>query len=208
MYSEPLPQEVCTWYQGLQSLAFKMRQKLFWNFQTTSESLCSDLVLEGGGTVRRVKYYFRLTNTIIWVFEQILFYEILTKAFLFTHQKLFSQNHQIIMEKETSVWRVRCSSSHDKKLFWVFFQDPGLGAPWYTKEWKNILLKMLNTYEDDNQITGIHYAIVWGSGNGEREVKDFQWNEEEFPFSEDFLKFRYHPKGFLICPTPKHSLPF
>ena len=49
---------------------------------------------------------------------------------------------------------------------------------------------------------------LWGSGDGEREVKDFQWNEEQFPFSEDFLKFRYHPKGFLICPTPKHSLPF
>ena len=42
---------------------------------------------------------------------------------------------------------------------------------------------------------------LWGSGDGEREVKDFQWNEEEFPFSEDFLKFRYHPKGFLVCPT-------
>ena len=43
----------------------------------------------------------------------------------------------------------------------------------------------------------LHASTIWGSGNREREVKDFQWNEEEFSFSEDLFKSRYHPTWVL-----------
>ena len=92
----------------------------------------------------------------ILLYEQILNYDILTKA---SSETIFPKKSNHYGEG----YSVTC------QVFFFTRQETILSLlsgsrPWGTliyQEWKNILLKMLNTYEDDNQIACIHYMGKW-----------------------------------------------
>ena len=177
-------------------MLLKCSKSYFWGRQTI-KSLYSDLVLEGEGTLWRVIYYFSQNN---------YYYMNLQANF-----KLWNPHWGVPLHTSETIFP-KLSNHHGEgyisvtcQVFFFTRQKNILSLLSGSRPWGTLIYQGMKKYFAKNveyiyrwQSNCMH--PLWGSGNGEREVKDFQWNEEKFPFSEDFLSSDITLKVFLFVP--------
>ena len=123
----------------------------------------------------------------ILLYEQILSYEILTKA---SSETIFPKKSNHYGEG----YSVTC------QVFFFTRQETILSLLSGSRPWGTLIYQGMKKYFARNvkyiyrwQSNCMH--PLWGSGNGEREVKDFQWKNSHF--QRISLNLDITPKGFL-----------